>query len=301
MSDWQHPSFALEPLASDIGPFAGAEFLQAVEPFEPGEALVVANDQGLLALRMVDGELRFAGDREVTDYHSPLGAGADRLVAAAVSEQRPERVVFDSLPSDAVKPLVAGLEESGWTVEGSIHEVAAVLTLPGSFDDYLEAIGKKERHETRRKMRRYERLVGEVRHETAFGPGWELDEFKRMHHLAEGDKGDFMTEERAELFGALARQDGWRIDVLTTDHDRASAAVFGWSGPSGYFLYNSSYDPVFADASPGVVLLASMIERAIGEGMPRFDFLKGDEAYKFRLGATERPLTEIVATAGATR
>jgi CelD/BcsL family acetyltransferase involved in cellulose biosynthesis len=36
-----------------------------------------------------------------------------------------------------------------------------------------------------------------------------------------------------------------------------------------------------------------MIEQAIGEGIGRFDFLKGDEVYKFRLGAEERPLYRV--------
>jgi CelD/BcsL family acetyltransferase involved in cellulose biosynthesis len=38
-----------------------------------------------------------------------------------------------------------------------------------------------------------------------------------------------------------------------------------------------------------------MIERAIDERRPRFDFLKGDETYKFRLGAEERPLYRLKA------
>jgi len=41
------------------------------------------------------------------------------------------------------------------------------------------------------------------------------------------------------------------------------------------------------------VLLALLIEDAIMQGMAVFDFLKGDEVYKFRLGARRRPLYVI--------
>ncbi len=40
-------------------------------------------------------------------------------------------------------------------------------------------------------------------------------------------------------------------------------------------------------------MLGAMIERAVQEGRRIFDFLKGDENYKFRLGAEPRPLYEI--------
>ena len=43
------------------------------------------------------------------------------------------------------------------------QDIAAVLTLPESFDAWLASIGKKERHETRRKRRRYEEMVGPAR------------------------------------------------------------------------------------------------------------------------------------------
>ena len=46
-------------------------------------------------------------------------------------------------------------------------------------------------------------------------------------------------------------------------------------------------------ASPGVVLVSMLIERAIEAEKRVFDFLKGDETYKFRLGAAPRPLYEV--------
>ena len=43
-------------------------------------------------------------------------------------------------------------------------------------------------------------------------------------------------------------------------------------------------------------MLSHLIESAINQGKPVFDFLKGDETYKFRLGAEERPLFRVTAT-----
>lgn len=296
--DWNHPGLARPVVADAIGPFADPEFLRAVEAWEPGEPLLACTEDGSIPLRNLDGELRWWGDPEITDYHSPRGEGVDTLMAEVVSSETPTRVVFDSLPEEAARPVVTGLEKAGWDVDQRVHEVAAVLDLPDHHDEYMTAIGKKERHEVRRKRRRYERMVGPVVHETHRGQGWAFDEFVRLHRRSEGEKGEFMTEEREDLFRRLVELDGWRMDLLHTEHDTAAAVVLGYSDATGYYLYNSAYDPVFADASPGVVLLGTMIERAIAEDMPRFDFLKGDETYKFRLGAHERPLLEVVGVPG---
>ena len=83
------------------------------------------------------------------------------------------------------------------------------------------------------------------------------------------------------------------MDLLADQQGRATACVFGYSDADGYYLYNSSFDPAFSSSSPGVVLLSSMIEKAVREELSRFDFLKGDETYKRRLGAVHRPLYTV--------
>jgi CelD/BcsL family acetyltransferase involved in cellulose biosynthesis len=86
------------------------------------------------------------------------------------------------------------------------------------------------------------------------------------------------------------------VDILRVPGaERATAALFSYVDEEGVYLYNSSYDAALSDASPGVAIVGSMIEQACVEGLPRFDFLKGDEVYKFRLGAEARPLFEVVA------
>lgn len=297
VTTWNHSGFGLPPVAEAIGPFAKPEFLDVVSTFDPGEPLAAGAPDAFIPLQRVGGEIRFAGDPDLMDYHSPFGGSCEGLIAEVAELESPERFVLDSLPEEAAKPLAAGLAGAGWEVETRIHEVAAVLDLPDSYERYLSDVGKKERHEVRRKLRRYERMVGDVLHEAHRGLGWGLDEFIRLHRMSSGEKGEFMTDERQRLFTELAEVDGWRIDALRTPDDTAAAAVFGYSDSTGYYLYNSAYDSALSEASPGVVLLGKMIEQAIAGSLGRFDFLKGDEAYKFRLGARPRSLTEIVAVA----
>ncbi len=291
---WSSPAFDLPSVAGSVGPFAAASFLRAVTEFGDEPFHIVEGTDGLWVLAEEAGTVRMAGDADLTDYHTPLGAGADRVLSEYVSGlPGGVSIELDSLPLEAAECAAKGLQAAGVDAVTDSHTVTAVLDLPDSFDGYLIDLGKKQRHEVRRKRRRYEESVGALCRERHVGTGWGLSEFVRLHRLADGDKGDFMTDERVEFFRTLAEQPGWVVDLLRhpgTGH--ATACVFAHVGED-YALYNSSYDPELAEASPGVALLGAVIEAAIDEGCRRFDFLKGDETYKFRMGATERPLYTV--------
>ena len=50
------------------------------------------------------------------------------------------------------------------------------------------------------------------------------------------------------------------------------------------YLYNSGYDPRYRQLSVGLVSKILSIRDAVEQGLSRFDFLKGAEIYKQRLG-----------------
>jgi CelD/BcsL family acetyltransferase involved in cellulose biosynthesis len=256
--------------------------------------VVVEGPEAVLLLVDHGEMVEFAGDSDLTDYHSPLGTGLDPLcleLAGALGPGR--RLCLDSLTAEGAKLLGASLAGAGLQPEGVEHEVAMVLDLPEAVEDYYAGLAKKERHELRRKRRKYQEEMAPVRLQSG-GGGVGIDEFIRLHRLSEGAKGSFMTEERAHFFRRLATQPGWQVDLLEAG-DGPSAALFAWVGEGGYYLYNAAYDPRFQAWSPGVVALTAAIEASIEAGLGYFDFLKGGEAYKARLGARPRPLYRIEA------
>jgi CelD/BcsL family acetyltransferase involved in cellulose biosynthesis len=296
---WATPGFELDPVAPRTGPFVRRAVLGAwyAHRGAAGTAMLVEGPQALLPLFAAGRSIRFLGEADLTDYHSPLGDpdSVRALTAAFFSTAAAgTEIDLDSLPSEALAPLRLGLRDAGIEARAVRHEVAAVLTLPPTFDDWLAAIGKKERHEVRRKRRRFIDELGGFELRRAAGPD-AVATFATMHRAAAGDKGSFMTTEVEALFEELHRSGGGVIDVVTGDDGEPVAAAFGFEDADGYYLYNSAYDPAARHASPGIVLLAALIEQAIESGKPVFDFLKGDETYKFRHGAEPRPLYRLTA------
>jgi CelD/BcsL family acetyltransferase involved in cellulose biosynthesis len=297
-SDLSAPPASTTPLAPNTGPFPQRDFLSAWhEELGHGTEVSVA-DWGtgeLTLMKHPDGLIELLGEEDLCDYHSPLGIVGSADVASLVSALGDgDRLSFDSLPVEAAAPIFAGLTFAGLQPSCQQHQSALVLKLPSAVDDFYLGLSKKDRHELRRKRRRYEELIGKVVLRTDDQAGTGFEEFIRLHRMAAGPKGQFMNGARERFFRRLAGQPGWRTDYLATPNG-ATACLFGFAENGDYYLYNSSFDPALSAGSPGLVVLTSMIEHAIGEAFSLFDFLKGDEDYKRRLGATRRPLYRIEA------
>ncbi len=295
--DWGTDGFKLEPIAPLVGPFVGRAFLETWWRHRgEGEPILAETDGALLAAHRGLGGVRLMGEADLIDYHSPLGAGvAGLLVDLVAFLPKGTPLSFDSLPGEAAQVVSQGLEQAGVAASVTPHEVAAVLDLSASYDEYLASLDKKERHEIRRKGRRFESVRGapHLIDDTSLSG---LAVFVAMHRTAPGEKGRFMTGEMEAFFADLLLVPGARLDFLVDGEGAAVAAGFGFQDERAYYLYNSAFDPGAGEASPGAVLLDRLIRRAIGERLSRFDLLKGDEAYKFRIGAQRRRLYLVEAS-----
>jgi len=286
--DWTTDRFALPPAAPYTSVFPQRDYLERWwRHFGTGELDLVEDESALMALwHSPDGEVSFVGDQDLTDYHTPLGVGTGALLGAYLAElPAGTRFRFDSLPAEAADELASDL---GPPATRTQHEAAFRIELPGDFDAFLAGLSKKERHELRRKHRRFAEAFGAPH--LLEGTADPVGVFVEMHRMAEGRKGQFMTPERESFFRDLAALPTARVDLVAGDAGTPMAAAIGFEDDRTYYLYNSAYDPAYGSASPGMVMLWLLFQSVIESGIAIFDFLKGDEDYKLRLGAKARPL-----------
>ncbi len=294
--DWQSAGFELDPVAPDVGPFPHRAMLRAWWRIHGGEhLLLVEGPEAMIPLQQQGKVISFVGEPDLFDYHSPLGPGAVKAIAEWASGL-PTGVTldFDSMPAEAADTFMEGLEQAGLRPAASLHETSAIVALPTDYETYLAALDKKQRHEVRRKGRRFAEMLGTPRLER-HSDELAVARFAAMHRRAEGRKGRFMTPEREAFFAALQAEVGGFVDFMFGETGEPVAAAYGFEDEAAYYLYNSAYDPDAAAASPGIVLVAELLRRAVGAGHSRFDFLKGDEVYKYRMGAEPRPLWRVAA------
>jgi CelD/BcsL family acetyltransferase involved in cellulose biosynthesis len=65
------------------------------------------------------------------------------------------------------------------------------------------------------------------------------------------------------------------------------AALFAFDYHDIVYLYNSGYDPQQRPLSVGIISKVMLIKDSIERGKKKFDFLKGNEHYKYQLGGKE--------------
>jgi CelD/BcsL family acetyltransferase involved in cellulose biosynthesis len=251
--------------------------------------------------------LRFVGGIDLTDYLGPICSIEDRHDAAAalvawLLETDREWDEFDAhnmpVPFGFAESLVERADHHGLRFALDQEETSAVLKLPDSWDEYLAALGSKDRHELKRKRRRLQREHPDmnVRRSTEATLEDDLAAFVAMHRGTEGHKGHFMRPEIATFFERMSRSFlplGWlRLDFLEIG-GRPVASTFSFELGDTFYLYNSAYEPDFGRLSPGLILVAALIEDAIEKGLKTFDLLRGPERYKYQLGSEAMPLNNV--------
>ncbi|MBI2555504.1 MAG: GNAT family N-acetyltransferase [Candidatus Rokubacteria bacterium] len=255
-----------------------------------------------------NGTVRIVGGVDVSDYLDLVApAGGEEEVWAALLQHRScEADVWDLhclRASSATVSLVPSLApQYGLRARVSREERCPVLPLPATWDAYLEGLPGKDRHELRRKLRRLERELpgATVRwHASAEGVDEAMTAFLTLHRKSKPGKARFMDEGMEEFFRAVAcalAREGW-LRLWFLEHEaRPLAAYLTYEYAGGVALYNSGFDPAHAALSPGIVLLSHVIKDAIARGFRRFDFLRGEEPYKYAFGARAEDLFNIVVT-----
>lgn len=257
-------------------------------------------------------QFNIVGCIEVSDYLDLIAEeGWEEPVFAALfawlhSDAAPEWDTLDlcNLPEESLTWQIAPvlLEKFGLRVRTFQEDVAPQFTLPLRYETYLqEQVEKKQRHEIRRKQRRAEREAETGFHMT--GPTQsleaEVDDFIALQRASRADKSEFMTPEMRRFFMAMARvifDAGWlRLMFLTINGEKA-AALFAFEYNRRFLLYNSGYDPdAHAQLSPGWVNLSYAIQYAVAVGCTHFDFMQGDEEYKYRFGSKDYRVMRVIA------
>ena len=204
----------------------------------------------------------------------------------------------DSSPTHAA--LKAESAKRGWTHLEEMYRPTPRIALNGDFDEYLSRVEKKQRHEIRRKIRRAE--------ESERGVRWfisdmadvdaEIDAFLGLMEQDQGKAG-FLQESMRDQMRAVIRtahENGWLwLAFLEADGQRI-AAVLNFDYNNKLWGYNAGVNRAFMDLSPGWVLLGYVLQWCCENKRTEFDFMRGDEEYKYRFGAVNQYVMRVKLT-----
>lgn len=288
--NWTCP-FVLPPWLSAWWPIADGDWLPYIlSVYHQGQLA------GIAPLMRKGHQVRLIGDADVCDHLdvvvAPQHAHAfgrsllDRLARDGVRELVLSPVRQDS---SVMTHLIPVAEEWGARVSCNRSAQLYAMSLPDSWEAYLQGLSGKERHEIRRKLRRIDRAgrvtLRCIRHAAEVVAAMET--FLTLFRANRTDKAAFMTDTMTAFFlrlaANLAASDLLKLYFLDLD-DRPVAATLCIDDRSTVYLYNNGYDAAFGSLSIGLMSKVLTIKASIGDGRQVYDFLKGSETYKSRLG-----------------
>ena len=308
----------LEECASHV-PFLRREYLRTWwqtmggGEWKPADLMIVVAYEGekwvgiapLFFSHNRDGEpaLLLVGSIEVSDYLDVIARPQDLpaflagLLDFLQSPALPPWTVLDWYNLLENSPTLPALESAaarlGWRYGCERLQHSPHILLPGDWETYLTGIDKKQRHEIRRKIRRLEESGLPVRAYVVEDPATIEAETEAFLALMAQDpeKAAFLTPAMREFMHSVIR---WAFDAhclqlafLEISGEKA-AAYLNFDYLNRIWVYNSGLDRKFNEYSPGWVLLGYLLKWANERHAADFDFMRGDEEYKYRFGAVDR-------------
>lgn len=243
------------------------------------------------------------GSIEISDFLDVLArpedleAFLDGLLPFLADQQLPEweGLHFYNILEDS--PTIACLKSAAakpeWKFETERLQHSPYIPLPGDWEIYLSGIDKKQRHEIRRKMRRAEEAEIPVKWyivDSGDSLDREIDDFLNLMEYDE-EKIEFLTPSMRDQMRNIihcAFDSGCLQLAFLQVNGAKAAAYLSFDYLNRLWIYNSGINLEFKDYSPGWVLLGYLLKWANENHRSEFDFMRGDEDYKYRFGAVDR-------------
>ncbi len=252
--------------------------------------------------------LQFIGSHEIADFLDLIVRPEDHaafseavlahLVEHSKDWQRIElyNLLDSSRTTQALKELSAS---AGLNFDLEALQPSPYIEIPASFEAFVDSLEAKQAHELRRKLRRAARNPQPIAMEIvddAGEVGQALDHFFALM-AQEADKVVFLTSAMRGQLGAIAHAAfaaGWlQLAFLKCGNVRI-AGYMNFDYDNCIWAYNAGFDNEYAYLSPGWVMLAEMMKWNIEHGRKIFDFMRGDEEYKYRFGGKDRFVQKAV-------
>jgi CelD/BcsL family acetyltransferase involved in cellulose biosynthesis len=255
--------------------------------------------------------LMFLGSFEISDYldlivpNDAVEDFTDALLTSLEKASHKDWELLDlyNIPDDSpsLPVLENGAQRRGWEVTQERIAPCPVITLDDTWEEYVAGLAKKQRHELRRKLRRAAKHPSGVTWQL-IGPEEDIEapmeNFMRLM-ATDPKKIDFLTPEMHVQFlqsMRAAHKNGWlHLSFLKVGSEYAAGYLsFDYGGR--LWVYNSGLDPAYLSISPGWILLSHMIQWSIENDRKEFDFLRGDEKYKYLFGGIDRYIIRMTIT-----
>lgn len=238
----------------------------------------------------------FLGDEvESTDYLDIITSDAYRVyftenLYSILAEEfsTADLIHFKGILADSIIDQGFYHQNNGSSLRQEFR-ICPYITLPSSFDDYLSRLSSNFRYNIRRRTKKFlkqpgarlsiisepERMAETI--EMVFDLHWKRAQQKQLDTKFLKEKRCAFHQKCAER---LAKKNYVKIFVGEIE-GQPVASLYCYEFDNTLFYFQSGFDPDWDKISPGLVIMAYAIQYAIENNLRCFDFMRGNEEYKF--------------------
>lgn len=257
---------------------------------------VDTDTHAIVPLAIYDGVAHFTGGDETSDYLDAIGSDEAKhamwpqvielLKSNHVSSLRLRNIDQDSATLRFFQSRADSLIEE--------EDTTPIATLAPTFDEYLASLDRKNRHELKRKIRKFEGAHEGLSVTATTGRETDIPLLLSLMRR-DTQKLDFLTEAMEQFFLQLPETMTDSLTQLTLRMDTLPlATTLAFRTQNSLLLYNSGYNDDYVGA--GFYLKAKTIEWAIAQKLTSYNFLQGNERYKYELGGTDHFVYRVSTT-----
>jgi CelD/BcsL family acetyltransferase involved in cellulose biosynthesis len=236
----------------------------------------------------------------------PLGEGAD-YTGLILTERQPECFwhfinfltqkndwdfinLFNIPGTSPIPKFLTPRASRSPKIDVSIGKKCPFISVSGSFQGFMQSLDTNFRKDLRRCQRNLENDYGkiELKKQDAFSTVDDaMDRFVALHQerwCSKVGKGIFETKQILEFHKKIANkfaENGWLALYFLTVKDVPISAQYCLEYKNKIFYALSGFSKEYSKYSPGNILTLKIIEECFKKQVSEFDFMKGEEAYKF--------------------
>jgi len=241
----------------------------------------------------------FCGGQDLFDYH-------DLISNQKVNKESIKQLfneILENVNLIELKSIVSGSKlhkfaseiEKEYEINYINEDVCPIISLPDTFENYLLQLSKKNRHEIRRKIRKFENnLEFEIIETDESNVDEHLLEFLRLMKL-NPEKRNFLNQSRIEFMSKIIKyailSNIGNLTFIKIENEMV-ATSFEFKNNDKLFVYNSGYNDNYSEYSVGLLNHIYNIRNKISK-FKYIDFLRGSEDYKYRIGCINQELITI--------
>ncbi len=241
----------------------------------------------------------FCGGQDLFDYHDLISNDrANKDTIKQLFDEILSKISLIELNSIAegskIHKLVRVLEKE-YNIEYIDEDVCPMINLPNTFENYLKMLSKKNRHELRRKIRKFENnLDFKIIESDSNNAQEHINEFFRLMKF-NFEKRNFLNKNRIEFMSRIIKHsilfNKGNLSFIKIGNEMV-AASFSFKNKEKLYVYNSGFNDNYSEYSVGLLNHIYNIKNKISE-YKFIDFLRGSEEYKYRIGCVNQDLITI--------